>query len=575
MLDFRECFKALTSNNPFDWQERLFQKFLAGEFPDACDIPTGLGKTHVMTIWLTALGCWLKRPARKRPLRLVYVVDRRFIVDQATEEAEKLQTTLNAALAKETHPLHPLAQTFRDASMKGGDSLLALSTLRGQKADNREWCLDPSRPAIIIGTVDMIGSRLLFTGYGKAGINHRSLQAGLLGQDSLIVIDEAHLSPCFVETQHDIQGFVQKGQPLRPFHVMSLSATLSNTGNTLAINEEQECRNEIAALRLNARKHIEWLAFDQRAKAKEGKKASLPEIREALADRLVSRAIQHETSDENAPPQSVIIFAQTVELVNFICDKLKDALEEKARAGVEATDKKAKKAVQDGIDQRILKMTGEMRGAERDKLVESEKFQAFSPSKRDRNTPRATHYLIATSCAEVGVNLDADHGLCDLSTLDSMIQRIGRINRFGLTDSTITVVIDEQGLQAAAADRQKDEEHQQTLANLAPEIADLDKQAEVQKADKQAHQAIQKQIKAKAEQHKKLAKSGADYGHKEIARARLKVYFTWRALQSRAVDGKVDASPLALRGLLAANRAALPDEPMRPPLSRPGWTIGR
>jgi CRISPR-associated endonuclease/helicase Cas3 len=568
MFDFRNCFNALTDNAPFDWQERLFHKFLAGEFPDACDIPTGLGKTHVMTIWLIALGCWLKQPARKLPLRLVYVVDRRVIVDQATEEAEKLQKKLTEALAEEANPLHCLAQTIRDASMKGGESLLALSTLRGQRADNREWCLDPSRPAIIVGTVDMIGSRLLFSGYGKVGINHRSMQAGLLGQDSLIVIDEAHLSPCFVDTQRDIQRFVQQGKSLRPFHVLTLSATLSETANTLALNEEKECQNEIANRRLTARKQIEWLAFDQRAKAKAGNKATLPEIREALAERLVSRAIQHEARDENAPPQSVIIFAQTVELVNLVCDKLKTALEQKMLADVEAADKKARKAIQDGIDQRILKMTGEMRGAERDNLVESAKFQAFSPSKRDRNTPRATHYLIATSCAEVGVNLDADHGLCDLATLDSMIQRIGRINRFGLTDSTITVLLDEQGLNAVVADRQKDDEHQKNLAALSAEVAALQTQAEEQKADKQAKLALQKQSKAKAEQLKKLTKSGPDYELKEVERERLKVYFTWQALKSKEAEGKVNASPLALRGLLAANQDALPDEPVRPPFEQ-------
>lgn len=565
MFDFRDCFSALTDNVPFDWQERLFHKFLAGEFPDACDIPTGLGKTHVMTIWLIALGCWLKQPVRKIPLRLVYVVDRRVIVDQATDEAEKLQKKLAEALAEETNPLHALAQTIREASMKGGESVLALSTLRGQRADNREWCLDPSRPAIIVGTVDMIGSRLLFSGYGKVGINHRSMQAGLLGQDSLIVIDEAHLSPCFVNTQRDIQNFVQQGQSLRPFHILTLSATHSGTGNTLELNEEKECQNEIANRRLNARKHIEWLRFDQRAKAKDGKKATTSEIREALAERLVSRAMQHEASDENAPPQSVIIFAQTVEMVNLICDKLKAALEEKTLAGVEAADKKAKKEIQDGIDQRILKMTGEMRGAERDKLVEAAKFQVFLPGKRDRITPRATHYLVATSCAEVGVNLDADHGLCDLSTLDSMIQRIGRINRFGATDSTITVVIDELGLQAVASDLQNDEAHQQTLTKLATEITALQKEAEAQKSDKQAKQSLEKERKAKAEQHKKLAKNGVDYGQKETERECLKVYCTWQALKTREIDGKVNASPLALRGLLTDNQQALPDEPVRPP----------
>ena len=73
---------------------------------------------------------------------------------------------------------------------------MAISTLRGQFADNREWSADPSRPAVIVGTVDMIGSRLLFGGYG-IGFKTRPLHAGFLGIDALLVHDEAHLEPAF------------------------------------------------------------------------------------------------------------------------------------------------------------------------------------------------------------------------------------------------------------------------------------------------------------------------------------------------------------------------------------------
>ena len=45
---------------------------------------------------------------------------------------------------------------------------LPISTLRGQHVDNREWLDDPASTAIIVGTIDMIGSRLLFEGYGVA-----------------------------------------------------------------------------------------------------------------------------------------------------------------------------------------------------------------------------------------------------------------------------------------------------------------------------------------------------------------------------------------------------------------------
>jgi CRISPR-associated endonuclease/helicase Cas3 len=570
MNNFEECFKQLTGNDPFDWQTRLFQKFLNGDFPDACDIPTGLGKTSVMAIWLIALGELLTEKAGKIPLRLVYVVDRRVIVDQATDEAENLLDKLNQAKSDESNPLYPLAQTFREASMKGLESLIALSTLRGQRADNREWCLDPSRPAIIIGTVDMVGSRLLFSGYGKVGINHRSLQAGLLGQDTLVVIDEAHLSPVFVSTLLDIKQAINQTSSLRPFHVMSLSATLSGPGKILVINEQKELQNEQARIRLNAKKQIEFLPFKQTARTKEGKKASTREIDEVFAECLVNRAVEYEHRLELKPARSVVIFVQTVDLVNLIAEKLGDELEKLAvqGKGEGPIDRKDQKRLREAVEARILKMTGEMRGYERDReqLVKSQKFGAFLPE-RDRKTPRPTQYLIATSSAEVGVNLDADDGLCDLSTLDSMIQRIGRINRFGKTESTIAVIIDEQGLNAFASDSQKDEERQRALRQLMVEIDRLQSKVEKSSADKGIKREAQREISAREKEKKRLEKKAADYGLENIEREGASVYFTWKALKAREDElGRIDASPLALRGLLATNQNSLPDIPVRPPL---------
>ena len=41
---------------------------------------------------------------------------------------------------------------------------------------------------------------------------------------------------------------------------------------------------------------------------------------------------------------------------------------------------------------------------------------------------------------EVGVNISADHLVCDLTPFDSMAQRFGRVNRFGDGDAQIDVV---------------------------------------------------------------------------------------------------------------------------------------
>ncbi len=84
---------------------------------------------------------------------------------------------------------------------------LAVSTLRGELADNEEWELDPSRPAVIVGTVDMVGSRLLFSGYGD-GRRSRAHHAGLLGFDCLFVHDEAHLTPAFSDLLRQVRDLM-------------------------------------------------------------------------------------------------------------------------------------------------------------------------------------------------------------------------------------------------------------------------------------------------------------------------------------------------------------------------------
>ncbi len=83
---FNNGFHTLTGNAPLVWQERLFRDhFLNNDIPAALDLPTGLGKTSVIAIWYLAL-----KAGARLPRRLVYVVDRRAVVDQATTIADEI-----------------------------------------------------------------------------------------------------------------------------------------------------------------------------------------------------------------------------------------------------------------------------------------------------------------------------------------------------------------------------------------------------------------------------------------------------------------------------------------------------
>jgi CRISPR-associated endonuclease/helicase Cas3 len=53
--EFKKIFKERTGNEPLSWQIRLFQEhFVTNDLPPVIDLPTGLGKTMVMAIWLIA-----------------------------------------------------------------------------------------------------------------------------------------------------------------------------------------------------------------------------------------------------------------------------------------------------------------------------------------------------------------------------------------------------------------------------------------------------------------------------------------------------------------------------------------
>ncbi len=58
------------------------------------------------------------------------------------------------------------------------------------------------------------------------------------------------------------------------------------------------------------------------------------------------------------------------------------------------------------------------------------------------NGPQHATFLFATSAGEVGVDLDADHMVCDLVEWERMVQRLGRVNRRGNGDGAVRVIVE-------------------------------------------------------------------------------------------------------------------------------------
>ncbi|WP_019022503.1 type I-U CRISPR-associated helicase/endonuclease Cas3 [Thioalkalivibrio sp. ALE23] len=415
-------FEAITGRSPYPWQRRCFARLLDGEIPDELALPTGTGKTSVVPLYLLALAA-----GAPLPRRLVYVVDRRAIVDQTTAQ---LRTWIDA-LAEMNEAREALEEKAAFRHPDAGP--VAIGTLRGGLMDSGEWRLDPARPAVLVGTVDMIGSRLLFSGYGD-GRSRRALHAGLLGVDTTVVLDESHLSPAFAQTLRQVEQ-LQERPTRHGFRAMTMSATPREVGE--ATLESADEADPVLGRRLRAVKRLHLRKVEGKAQWRET---------------MVSHALARETG-------KTLLFTRSAQEAQRLHHDLLKAL------GTDSGD-------------RVGLFTGTLRGAEREALTDSPLWKCFSEP--DTEPPGGDPvYLVATAAAEVGVDLDADDMIMDLAPLDTVIQRLGRLNRAGShSDSGVTIVYTPEDTDykannsgwkhryAAACERTL--ELLQSLPNLAP-----------------------------------------------------------------------------------------------------------
>ena len=392
---FKDRFQQLTGHSPMAWQKRLFDEYFAeSKIPDAVDVPTGLGKTSVMVLWLLghASGASL-------PRRLVYVVDRRAVVDQATDFAMTLRKNLaeNAALQQ---------------AVKAEN--LPISTLRGQFADNREWLESPTALSIVVGTVDMIGSRLLFEGYGVSR-KMRPYHAGFLGADSLVVLDESHLVPPF---QHLLEKLLQgevgpRAEAIDGLLPRTKVLSLSATGNTSPNREIFRFQPEIDA-------KDEKEDAEARRRFHSPKSVDLiPLVTGRPSELAAQRAWA--LSGEGTRPVRIVTF----------CNSRQEAQQVHAWL------------TKKGAAAELL--VGARRVKEREEVAAKLKELGFIGSS---NPPDQACFLVATSAGEVGVDIDADHAVFDLVPWERLVQRLGRVNRRGLGQASIEIVIDPKRLES-------------------------------------------------------------------------------------------------------------------------------
>ncbi|ACY17339.1 type I-G CRISPR-associated helicase/endonuclease Cas3g [Haliangium ochraceum] len=443
---FDEFFAAVYGYEPFPWQRRLAHQVADGAWPDALALPTAAGKTACIDIAVFALACQAGRAADKRSAarRIFFVVDRRVIVDEAHRRARALRDKLHQAtsgvlfhVAQRLRYLADARSAEADADTSTGtgepEDIAALTCfqLRGGMYRDDSWVDSPCQPAVIASTVDQIGSRLLFRGYGLRKGLLNAIHAGMVANDALILLDEAHCARPFMQTCAAVRDYRRHAeQPVGgPFEFAIMSATPpaelrgrdpGRSVDNFELNAEDR-ENDVLAQRLQATKPSALVT---------AKKARGSRAQEHLADELVSQALALAKDSEIG---RVGVIVNRVAVARLVHAKLRQ------RVGA-----------------RAVLLIGRMRPVDRDDLMASWQpgdhsdasdaerprgLYAWFGAGEDRIDGEAPVFAVATQCLEVGANLDFDALVTECASLDALRQRFGRLDRLGNATGARGVIV--------------------------------------------------------------------------------------------------------------------------------------
>ncbi|MDI3254077.1 MAG: type I-U CRISPR-associated helicase/endonuclease Cas3 [Bacillota bacterium] len=399
---FESTYKLLRDQPPMRWMRRLFERLTEGWHPNLIDLPTGAAKTDVTVIWILALAWYgLERGSRRPvPRRLVWVVNRRVLVQQVFRLARQLEAKLSAGNCE-------LSELRKGLVSLSGDpaGIFRVVQLRGQLVDDREWSVVPAVPQLIIGTVDQIGSRLLFQGYGL-GKWSRPLQAALLAVDAWICVDEAHLVPEFLLTLRQARRFIEEADRDIPAALSAAFEHLPFWATELSATPSLPPPNADSIFRLIPDDEGDPRLLDRLIAAQ----TRQVKIRWITANEKLDQVIGAEAAALGQGNQNIAVFVREPSLAN-----------------------KIKKHLQKQFKDRVLTITGRLRGYERDRIEKHPVFIRFRPPEEGEEAGeiKESVFLVGTAAAEVGLDADASAVLCDFASLPTLLQRLGRLDRRG------------------------------------------------------------------------------------------------------------------------------------------------
>ena len=375
---------------PFAWQQRLLEQIVRDKvWPRVLNLPTGTGKTTCIDIALFALALDATNDAEERlcPRRIAMVVDRRIVVDQV---AERGRTILRALVTSTDPVVVEVARRLRSLT-RMGEEPLGVFTLRGGMPKDDGWARTPDQPLVIASTVDQIGSRMLMQGYGVSQ-GMKPIHAGLLANDTLLLLDEVHLSEPFRQTLDQLARlrtrFSGNGLKTRFAHAFLSATPGAGATASFALLDDEKKRDSPLGPRLHANKPVRLVEVDDRIA-----------LENACVDQAKDLLERHRT---------IAVVVNRVASASVIARQLGEVL---------------------GTDATVTLLTGRMRPLDRDDVLRDLRPAVQTGRNRSDDSPKRV--IVGTQCIEAGADFDFDALVTEAASLDSLRQRFGRVDRLG------------------------------------------------------------------------------------------------------------------------------------------------
>jgi CRISPR-associated endonuclease/helicase Cas3 len=405
---FDEFFRALWGYSPFPWQTRLAEQVFKEDWPDCIDLPTASGKTACIEIAVFVLACQAGLETRNRTVgrRIFFAVNRRVIVDEAFDRAKSLARQLIDA---KDGIRREVADVLHEISGDRQAPPLDIAQLRGGIYRDRAWARSITQPIVICTTADQLGSRLLFRGYGVSS-SMQPVHAALCGCDSLVLLDEAHVTRAFCQTMRLLAKYqnvrTNNTTSIPKMRFVQMTATPAGGVKNRFGLEEADRAHPILKARQEASKPATLVKLDKK---------------KPIAGEIVDRAFG--------------ALCESRKAIGIIVNRVQTARETE-RLIQKEIDRRSKKDETFKADVHLV--IGRMRPIDRDDL--QEKLRALVGPDRPDILDKPV-FIVATQCLEVGADYDFDALITECASIDALRQRLGRLNRKGRPIEVVAAIV--------------------------------------------------------------------------------------------------------------------------------------